>query len=767
VSENSSPGSLSGMRVLELTRGIVGAIAAMILADAGAEVIKVVPSGTSSPGLTRTWDRGKSSLALDLQSPDDRRVLLGLAERADVVITAVRPGTADRLGLTYEALRAANPAVVLTQITGFGPDDDSFPGYDALAAARYGVMAESPGHRDGPVFPGHPAISYSTALLAVISTLAAVRARLVTGEGEFAQVSLRDGVLGQMGMNWSSDRGLSFIAARSRTGALDMGKRRMLLRLFECSDGELVQVHTGAAGAFARAMKLFGLDDEITPGEGLVETASDLSDRDLEILRDRLPALFRTRTAAEWQELCWAHEVACLPVQPPGRVFSDDQIRHAGIMATVDDPELGPILTVGPVIIMSDSPCRVAGPIRAPGADGERLRRDGWSSPGLGSTPEPRTISSPLDGIRILEFSNWFASPYGNRLLGDLGADVVKVEPLSGDLIRPLPDPCEGANRGKRSVALDLKRPETADVLQRLVSTADVVQHNMRPGAAERLGLDYETLGVRSDLLYAYAPGYGATGPKAPLQSFAPLLSGFVGLMHMAAGPGNEPHASFGNEDYYNGLLSAAGILLGLVHRERTGRGQYIETPQLHSSVLVTSEWFEQGGQLRSSLPSLDADQLGWAPWYRVYQCLTGWLCVACGSPEQVEALVNEVLPGGSPEDQELGEALAYEFTGLPAEDWWTRLRKAGVPSEAVRETSWLKEFLRDDTMVTAGRVNQIDHPVHGPARVIGLLFHLRNHPGLRRGRSPLLGEHTIDVLSDIGFDDERVRHLTAAGVIR
>ena len=772
--EHPSTGPLAGLRVLDLTTGMPGAVATMFLADYGAEVVKVARPGAPSAQdrACRTWDRGKAGIVLDLHDPADRDVARSLAAGADVVVAGLRPGFLESVGLGAEAIRAANPDVVHCTISAFGSatSGDDPPGYAALAAARYGVMAESGGHRDGPIFPGHPALEYGTAFMAVISTLAALRARIVTGEGDLVEVTMADSVLAQMGMNWWNERNLSFIAKKSRTGALDMGHMRMLLRRYTCADGRMVQIHTGAAGAFGRAMELFGLADEISRVDAAVETSTQLTDEDLQILRDRLPPLFASKPAAEWLRLCWEHEVACLPVQPPGTVFDDDQIRHAGIMRRLDDPELGPIEVVGPVIKLSKSPGEVLGPAPRPDQDGERLRSSGWRSPGLESPVAPRPLEHPLDGVRIVELSIWFASPYGNRLLSDLGADVVKVESLVGDTIRPLPDPCEGANRGKRSLAIDLKSAAAREVVDRLLASTDVVQHNMRPGAAERLGIDEPSLRAsHPDLIYAYAPGYGSTGPKAKLQSFAPLLSGFVGLLHLSAGPGNEPHAGFGNEDYYNGLLSATSILLGLIHRDRTGEGQYIESPQLHSSVLVTSEWFGRDGELQSMLPQLDSEQTGWGPYYRVYQCLDGWICVACGRDAHVGALLQEALPGQEVDPSahdDVATLLSYEMFGATADDWAARLRAAGVPCEVVREESWLRSVLLDDAMVERGRVNEIEHPLHGRARVIGQLFSLDTHPGVRRGRSPLLGEHTDELLAELGFDDAERDSLVAGGVV-
>jgi crotonobetainyl-CoA:carnitine CoA-transferase CaiB-like acyl-CoA transferase len=363
--------------------------------------------------------------------------------------------------------------------------------------------------------------------------------------------------------------------------------------------------------------------------------------------------------------------------------------------------------------------------------------------------------------VRIVEFSNWFASPYGNRLLRDLGADVVKVEAVQGDPIRPLPDPCEGANGGKRDLALDLKDPAAAPVLRDLLSTADILQHNMRPGAAERLHVDAAAArDANPGIIYAYAPGYGSSGPKAKLQSFAPLLSGFVGLMHIAAGPGNVPHTCFGNEDYYNGLLSAVAQLLALVHRERTGEGQTVETPQLHSSILVTSEHVVVDGIVRSMLPVLDPTQSFWDVGLGLYQCLEGWICVACRT-------ATELASFGAVVGALVSDAVVDEMYGRTATEWSDVLRAAGVPCEVVREDAWLRPFLCDEGALDAGLAVEIEHPIHGRARVIGELFHLQAHPARARRRAPMLGEQTVELLAELGVPVGSVDALADRGVVR
>jgi crotonobetainyl-CoA:carnitine CoA-transferase CaiB-like acyl-CoA transferase len=758
-----------------------GAVATMLLSDYGAEVVKVERVGGSPSwrDATRTWDRGKRSIAVDLTDPDELTVLRALASGADVLLHDCSFRRIQRLGLRFEDVRAAAPSIVYCAISPYGQSGCSgdMSGYDALVAAKLGLMSEWGGHRDGPIFLGHPGLGYSTGLVAAISVLAGLRARLVTGRGDLLDVSLRDGMLAQMAMNWWSERNISFIKSKARGGALDLGNQRLLLAMFECADGELIQVHTGARGGFGRAMSALGLGAEISPAENeAAEGSTPLTDDDLVIIRERVPAVFRSKPRNEWLSILWEYDVAALPVQRPGQALDDEQVRFIGLVQQVVDADIGRIETVGPVIKLDPgSVLPISGPAPCVDGDGDALRRSGWRGRGLAKTNNPRPLVHPLDGIRVAEFSNWFAGPYGNRLLADLGADVIKVEPLYGEAQRPLPNPFEGSNRGKRDMSIDLKSPRAHEVITRLLASVDVVQHNMRPGAAERLQIDSESVGsINPSVVYSYSPGYGSVGPKAHLQSFAPLLSGFSGIAMLAAGAGNRPQTTFGNEDSYNGLVSAFGILLGLVHRERTGQGLYVECPQLHSIMLATSEWYKQDGEYRSTLPSLDHEQTGWGPGYRLYQCLSGWICVACADDTRFERLVKAVLPpdvahdrAARPEDPaKLGVLLQYHFFGRSAEEWRNALTDAGVPCELAREDSWLEEFLNDRAMIGSGLVRDEEHPVYGRIRTIGPIFHMMERPARIRSRAPLLGEHTAEVLSEIGLSANAISDLAAEGVV-
>ena len=286
-------------------------------------------------------------------------------------------------------------------------------------------------------------------------------------------------------------------------------------------------------------------------------------------------------------------------------------------------------------------------------------------------------------------------------------------------------------------------------------------------GVAERLRIDYESARRLNDaVIYSYAPGYGSDGPKSRLQSFAPLHSGFVGIHSEASGEGNPPMQTFGNEDYYNGQLNAIGILLALLHKARTGEGQYVECAQLSSSVFVTSHWYRAGGERRSVLPRLDHDQYGWTPYARIYQCLEGYVCVYCTEPAQQEALRRTVLGAPDAASEEIGEQLAYEFFGRPADAWVETLRAAGVPCTVVTEGSWLLDFLVDDAAIAAGRATRFDHRTHGPVSTIGRIVQLAGYPPREPVRAPRLGEHSREILAELGVGAGAADGLEAAGVV-
>jgi crotonobetainyl-CoA:carnitine CoA-transferase CaiB-like acyl-CoA transferase len=338
-------------------------------------------------------------------------------------------------------------------------------------------------------------------------------------------------------------------------------------------------------------------------------------------------------------------------------------------------------------------------------------------------------------------------------MLSDLGADVIKVESPAGDPMRPLLSVFEAAQRGKRSIALDLKTPSGRDVVLRLAATADVVAHNFRPGVAERLGVgpvDLRT--INPALVYCANHGWGATGPKAHLQSFAPLLQGLSGLSFIAAGEGNPPVTIGPNEDYFNAMLGAVGILMALIHRQRSGEGQLLESPQVNSCLFaVTHIMTDPDGEL---LPydCLGGDRRGYDAFTRIYSTQDGWLCLDCRREHERVALLEALgLPDADRPGSGLEHLIQSQLVFRPGTEWIPILRDRGIPCTLAPSTSYLTAGLWEDTRHRQiGRVVPQTHPDVGGISEIGTLVHFSESHVPRRGPAPQRGEHTDEILQEL-----------------
>lgn len=392
----------------------------------------------------------------------------------------------------------------------------------------------------------------------------------------------------------------------------------------------------------------------------------------------------------------------------------------------------------------------------------------------------------PLEGMVVLDASQIMAGPFCTLLLADMGADVIKVErPDGGDDTRRMGPPFIGGeaaaflamNRNKRSLALDLKTDEGKDLFRRLARRADVLVENFRPGTMERLGLGYEALrDSNPGLIYCSISAFGQTGPYRLRGGFDLVAQGMSGLISVTGHPGG-PATKVGVpiSDLNAGLYATYGILSAYVHRLQTGRGQRVDTSLLEGAIAYTfweSAIYFATGKVPEPMGS--SHRLN-AP-YQVFRTKDGslslgaanqatWerLCQAIGRPDLAADPRFQESAGRIARQRELGAILEGIFQQDTTANWLSSLEQAGVPAGPIYT---LAEVYADPHVRAREMVVEVEHPVAGRVRQIGIPVKLSETPGRIARPAPILGQHTDDVLAWLGLDEGAIARLRQARVV-
>jgi crotonobetainyl-CoA:carnitine CoA-transferase CaiB-like acyl-CoA transferase len=376
------------------------------------------------------------------------------------------------------------------------------------------------------------------------------------------------------------------------------------------------------------------------------------------------------------------------------------------------------------------------------------------------TTSPGRALAAPLDGIRVLDVGLAMAGPFGCQVLADLGADVIKINALRDGYWHSSQVSFMG-NRGKRSLAVDLKDPRGLDAFMRLLDTADVVHTNMRYAATERLGIDYDTLRkVKPDLIYCHTRAF-ERGHRETLPGNDQTGSALAGVQWEDGGLDDRgrPYWSLTSlGDTGNGFLSAAGVVHALYHRDKTGEGQRVDTSILYAHLLNSSYVYSQADGSPGDRPRLDAQDLGLSERYRLYETADGWMCIAALSDEQWKRLCSEV---GASNEQAIAEALRSR----PAAEWFHQLDSAGVPCEICSESFSLDLFDNKEYIDRRWVVNY-EHPVVGRVDQPGLLIDFSDTPGRIEYPPLTVGRESREILRSVGYSEQGIQGLIDAGVV-
>jgi crotonobetainyl-CoA:carnitine CoA-transferase CaiB-like acyl-CoA transferase len=773
--------ALRDLRVLDLGRRMAGAMVGMVLADNGAEVIRVEPpDGGPAPDdpAHLVWNRGKRSVTLDLRDANDRERFLDLVAAADGVVHDWRPGAIERLGLGHTDLARINPRIVSVAISGFGEHGPlrDLAGYEGIVAARTGRMATLNGYRDGPVFTPAPSASFGAAMLAIQGLLAAVHARRTTGVGQRVHTSLLHALVSFDMVSGHGHR----IHQPDDSGRV-FGVMELAFMTARTRDDRWIQMCSRQPHLFRNWLRVLGLE-HLFDEPGLADMP-DLfpSTQELQRVRELVAKAMRQRTLDEWLDVFLAEDVGGDPFLTATEYLQHRQATDNGRTAVVDDPRVRRTVQIGPLALLSETPSDIGAP--APGL-GEHRREVLDATPARRPQPTPHarsgaSLQHPLEGITVLEVGYFYAAPYAMTLLAEMGARVIKVEPPTGDPARR--NWTTGYDKetvGKESVVADMKTPEGLRIVHQLVERSDVLLHNFRPGVPERLGIGYEELAARHPhLIYVYGGAFGSKGPWARRPGFHSSPNAIAGSGVIEAGRGNPP-INRTYADPASALATATGTLLALHARTLTGRGQYVETTMLSSMAYTVSRWsLSYDGEPPS--PEADQGQHGFHALHRLYPTADGWVYVECHTDQQRAALAAELdLPplvdwpvGWSAgrdvaADQARADALATVFARAGAGEWETRLQTAGVPAVRADGIDHLDFMLNHPHM----RANDlaVEATLDDGTRFFRSSGSVEfGTQVLRVGRPEPLGAATERVLVELGYDPEAIAALDRRGVTR
>ena len=379
-------------------------------------------------------------------------------------------------------------------------------------------------------------------------------------------------------------------------------------------------------------------------------------------------------------------------------------------------------------------------------------------------------LKHPFSNVKVVDLANYIAGALCPGLLADFGAEVIKVEALTGDPFRGLGPVFQDWNRGKRSICIDLKTEAGRGVLYRLVEDADVVVENYRPGVAKRLGADYETLSkINPNLVYCSVSAYGQQGPYRSKPGFDPLLQARSGAMDYQGGATRPPvFLVLAISDYGAACLGAYGVALGLLARARTGKGRKVETSLLRACMATQSGRFVV--VRRGENGAREADFVGESPGYRIYRTSDGWIFVGVRSEGEWKELGRAVgrdlggISNGSYSDEALSEALVSAFASTSSAEWLSRLEKERVPCSPVHQVTDLYE---DPQMKRNGLSVDYDSPDLGPITLRGTPAMFSKTPGISEKAAPSLGQHTDEVLAGFGYSEHDIQGLRTSKVVR
>ena len=797
---------LEDITVLDFTQGMAGSVATMVMSDFGARVIKIEPPGGDpyrAMPAAPVWHRGKKSVILDLDQEKDRNRAQKIAESADIVVESFIPGDAKANGVDYDTLSTLNPRLIYTSITAFGDKGPyaRYRPYESLVSAKSGRYMAFAGQndREGPNYGAVQVASHAAAMAAVRGTVASLMLRDRTGRGQRVETNLLRAItyydllqfaVWQMMINRPDIIDFDPTVVASRPTPIQYLPVRT-------KDGRWMQLANLMERLFISEIHAIGLGHLLE--EPRYAAAPHLDDDPREEMREFILERMQEKTMDEWMELFVDVEgdVAAEPFMTSVEALDHTQVIYNGLVQEVRDPVVGDTRQIGPLFRMDASPPRIQGPAPQPGQHTEEVLSDLSPSPlmGEGRGEGEDFPEHPLEGITVLDLSTVIAGPVTGSLLAELGARVIRIETLAGDWMRNTFNGL-ATNRtmaGTQGLSIDLKSAEGREVLNRLLPKADVVLHNMRPGAPYRVGIGIEQVReLNPDAVYVYLGGYGSSGPHSHRPSMHPIGGALGGGVMAQIGRAGIPdpdsplsmdeirvvsrrlgRANEVNPDPNTAMVTATAITMSLYGRHRFGKPQYAETTMIGSNAYVNADhFFDYEG--RTPRQTQDADGYGLNALHRLYESSDGWVFLDCPFEDEWRRMCEALGRSDMLSDPRFADAdsrrsnddalisdLAAEFARKPALEWEEIMTSANVGCVQTEDRGMYHFFSEDPHVEQNGLRVDVEHPRFGPLWRYAPILDF-SHTKCVAGAGILRGQHTIPILKELGYTESEIHEMRA-----
>ncbi|OBI91593.1 CaiB/BaiF CoA-transferase family protein [Mycobacterium asiaticum] len=786
---------LSGYTVVDLSTGIAGAYCTKLLADGGAEVVKVEPLAgdwlrswsssfaTIAPGcdgaLFSFLAGSKRSVVVDPRDADDIGLLNRLLAAADAVVWS--PGSTVAQSFTPHKIRGNHPHLVVTSITPFGLDGpwrDRAATEFTLQAWSGGIIGLGRGVADrAPVHVGGQVGEYLAGAYASAATLAA----RCLGRGELIDLSMLETQI--LGLTYYPVTYFEMLGRPWRDA-----RRPTVPGVAAAQDG-LVDLGCGTAQQWFDLCAMVGHPEWIEENSPLTITEQ------ANIHADDIYAWVRSQPADEIRELATAFRIPNAPVANGANVTSLEHFRARD--SFMRNPRDGFTQPRHPYR-MQPAQLREPGPAPRLGEHTAHYRAAGLT-PRAASAPDRPAPHLPLSGLRVLDLTTFWAGPSCTHFLAMLGAEVIHVEstgrPDGTRLIAGMPvteeqwwekSPIFAAlNTNKKGLTLDLQSQRGRELLHRLIGTCDVVAESFTPRVLDSIGLDFAAVqSIRHDAVMVRMPGFGLDGPWRDNPAFAYVIESASGVSWLTGYPDRTPFEPYSVGDPNAGVHALNALLLALEHRRRTGQGVLVEAAMVDAALNIAAEQVIEysaygalleraGNRGPTAAPqnlyrTNEIDEFGrldsWVAIAVATDRQWGQLRDALGSPAWATDPALSTAPGRRAEADRIDEQLATWCADRTGDEIVAALWDAGVPVAKVLQPHRQTEIPQLDAR---GFFEVVDHPVCGPARLSTVPMRMSGGPcRFHTEPAPLLGQHNHDLLTELGLTDAEIAELEADGVI-